>query len=331
MSRLLSNSLAASTQKAYRSGYKAYIDFALKHGMQNQHGVLFPDENSLIYFITYCHTVSKLSYSSIKLYLSGLKHFSIRLCGKNPLCHWDNQPFLKLPLALRGIKKESVTSPIERRPITTPIVKELCQVLDRGLFDPLTDKMLSACITTAFFAFLRCGEICVTVGEFDPNYNLTLQDVQWTGESRDAFYLHLKVSKTDPFRTGTSIYLSSLPHDTNIICPVSRMKAYLSERNNNSPCTFVQPLFVYKREPLTRLRFLPLLRAALTAAGHPGDQYKGHSFRIGAATSCVKAGMEGHIIKTLGRWRSDCYERYIRTPISVWHNAHSRMARATNF
>ena len=42
--------------------------------------------------------------------------------------------------------------------------------------------------------------------------------------------------------------------------------------------------------------------------------YNTHSFRIGAATSAKQAGISDVHIKTLGRWQSDAYQRYIRTP-----------------
>ena len=42
------------------------------------------------------------------------------------------------------------------------------------------------------------------------------------------------------------------------------------------------------------------------------DRYKGHSFRIGGATSLAKRGVPSHIIQIMGRWRSECYKLYIR-------------------
>lgn len=40
--------------------------------------------------------------------------------------------------------------------------------------------------------------------------------------------------------------------------------------------------------------------------------YKGHSFRIGAATRAAKLGFSENCIQKMGRWNSDAIRRYIR-------------------
>ena len=56
------------------------------------------------------------------------------------------------------------------------------------------------------------------------------------------------------------------------------------------------------------------VRQALRQAGISPAGYSGHSFRIGAATAAVQAGLEDSVVKMLGRWESSAYQRYIRTP-----------------
>ena len=64
-----------------------------------------------------------------------------------------------------------------------------------------------------------------------------------------------------------------------------------------------------------------MLKATLKTAGFSSDTYTGHSFRIGAATSSASARIEDHLIKTMGRWASDSYLRYIRTPVAALQSA----------
>ena len=58
------------------------------------------------------------------------------------------------------------------------------------------------------------------------------------------------------------------------------------------------PFFQLKNGgPLTRACFVHKVRAALQAVGLPYDQFAGHSFRIGAATTAAKAGVEDSKIR----------------------------------
>lgn len=40
-------------------------------------------------------------------------------------------------------------------------------------------------------------------------------------------------------------------------------------------------------------------------------QYKGHSFRTGAATHAAQVGFSENAIQNMGRWKSDAVKRYI--------------------
>ena len=88
------------------------------------------------------------------------------------------------------------------------------------------------------------------------------------------------------------------------------MLRYLSLRGFSSG-----PLFCWKDgSPLTRPAFVDKVRSILQEAGVDASHYAGHSFRIGPATTAAANGVSEAIIQMLGRWQSDSYTRYIRTP-----------------
>ena len=64
---------------------------------------------------------------------------------------------------------------------------------------------------------------------------------------------------------------------------------------------------------LSRNYFISKLKTLLSYFGFVHSDYSGHSFRIWAATTCASNGIQDHMIQTLGRWKSNCFMRYIRT------------------
>lgn len=90
------------------------------------------------------------------------------------------------------------------------------------------------------------------------------------------------------------------------LCPVTAVLAYMIQRGSQPG-----PLFCWEDgRYLTREGFVTGVREALSAAGVEVKGYSGHSFRIGAA---AQRGVQDSLIKTLGRWESSAYTRYIRT------------------
>ena len=46
--------------------------------------------------------------------------------------------------------------------------------------------------------------------------------------------------------------------------------------------------------------------------GENPDDFGTHSLRIGGATALFAAGATPTVIRTMGRWSSDCYRLYVR-------------------
>ena len=56
------------------------------------------------------------------------------------------------------------------------------------------------------------------------------------------------------------------------------------------------------------------VREALVSLGLDPQAYAWHSFRIGAATTAARAGLEDSVIQSLGRCSSGAFLRYNQTP-----------------
>jgi len=163
-----------------------------------------------------------------------------------------------------------------------------------------------------FFGFLRCGEVEISSdASYDPQVNLSLEDIRIDSHVRPSFVeINIKASKMDPFQQGVRVYLGATTRD---ICLVTAILHYLALRG-----TGPGPLFKFRDgKGLTWERFISAMKAALSSGGVNTSSYTGHSFRIGAATTAAKVGIQDSLIRMLGRWESSAYLLYIRTPRSA--------------
>ena len=121
--------------------------------------------------------------------------------------------------------------------------------------------------------------------------------------------MRIKGSKTDPFRKGCFIQIGVGRHP---LCAVHALMAYLALRGDAPG-----PLFLFQNvQPLSRNILTDWLRQTMASAKVPGN-FSSHSFRIGAATVAARSGVPDHLIQCVGRWSSNAYQLYIRTPAEV--------------
>ena len=216
---------------------------------------------------------------------------------------------LHLHYVLRGCHR---TCPSSVRPQRLPISPQILRLLHRYWSNQPHDQdtvCLWAACCVGFFGFLRSGEFtCDSWASYHPSM-LSLCDAAINDRSNPTIvHLTLRCSKTDVFGAGVTLHLG---RTGDVICPVSALLSYLANR----PPT-PGPLFLLKSgNPLSRSFLVSSIRNALSTFDIDVSCYNGHSFRIGAATAAAQANIPDSTIKSLGRWRSSVFTRYLQPPV----------------
>ena len=204
---------------------------------------------------------------------------------------------------LKGYGKVS-TRLDTRLPITVSILERMCANCTLVLGSGYIACMFKAMCATAFYAFLRIGEITATRQAPE-----VIQLSQLT-----------KLSTTSGFIASVKLTFHKFKHHYNQspisiiisrqagVCPVETLLRYCSARGS-----VPGPLFQHLNGvPVTRTEFDEWLAGVIKYCGLDSTRYKGHSFRIGAASHAAASGYSDTQIRLLGRWQSDAFKRYIR-------------------
>ena len=288
----LEDSLAESTMSTYRSGVKSFARFCVR---QNRRA-LPASPHTLVAFAV--DLAKSIKVGTIRSYLAGITTMHIHSGYSDPA-----KDFPMLQKALKGIAKQQATlEKATRLPITTGIMRRLHSCVDHASSD---DKLFWAMATTAFCGFLRLGEISVRT-QNDARKVPKVKDLHVMG---DYALLHLPYSKGDPRGNGVQV---PLPKSNGVLCPIKAITAYLESlpaRRANAP------LFQRNGRAVQREWMVSKLRDFLFRLGLHPENYAGHSFRVGAATSAAAAGVPDSLVKVMGRWKSDCFRVYVRTTL----------------
>jgi len=274
--------LAASPHKTYLAAERCYLDFCESFSI----AALPTSESTLCYFVM-CLVQHGLSECTIWTYLSGVRQLQISYGFQEP--YINQMPHLRQ--ILWGIKVERGNeggSQCSRLPITPMILRRMKPhwITDQPSFNSMV----------TFISFCRFGE--TTVGndaKYDPNTHLSYSDVTVDDPTSPSIVsLFIKRSKTDQERVGVKD-----------LCPVSGPSG-LSATAWECPWSFV---LVAGPHTSIQSTFVMATRQALTVANLPAQDFAGHSYRIGAATT---AAINDSTIQTLGRWKSAAYCLYVR-------------------
>ena len=249
---------------------RRYISFCNSRQWQS-----FPaTESTLRYFAVFL--ADQVSYRTVKLYMASIRFF-----------HIDNlpDPFQDAPLLhllLRGIKRSVGLSSKRRLPITMSLLRKLkIELAQAPEIFPRDKLMLWSAFTLAFFAFLRSSEFTSpSTSHFNALSNISGNDISFNSDG--SLSLHLKSSKTDPYRQGCSLLIAPSGRS---VCAVRATKKYMAHHPSNSDGPFYifqSGLYLTRAQVTSTLRLL--LKRLLLKSGQLQQQprlaYLRGSFRL---------------------------------------------------
>ena len=232
------------------------------------------------------------SHKNVLLHLAAVKFFA-QIYGYTS----DFRGPSRLSRLMKGIKRFQGKKHrrAKRVPITPPLLQQLLENLLRSPMKHDDKMMISAAMLVAFFGFLRVSEYTSEyVKSYDPQFTLCWEDVT---VHPFVAYIHLKSSKTDPFREGVTVRVAS---NGTPLCPVAALSRYMNSNSSKSG-----PLFKFSGGRFLTRKGLMRILNLIKPEGI--KNMSTHSFRIGAATTAAAAGYPKWAIQALGRWSSNCY------------------------
>ena len=250
--------------------------------------------------------MSKKSYShsTVRTYISAISYFH-KLHG-----YQDPTAYFVVSKVLEGYRRDTGGRHDTRQPITLDVLRRILPVLDQVCTSNYEARLFRAAFSLAFFGFMRIGEITVSSKMSSRSSVLHRSDVSIrTLDGKQILEVVLRKSKNNQCGPPQIITIPATGNPET--CGLSLMQNFLQVRSDStSGILFCH----FDGSPMTRYQFSRVLVKAATFAGFPGDEFKSHSFRIGAATSAAMAGIPDDQIKIMGRWKSNAYRYYIRVP-----------------
>jgi hypothetical protein len=174
------------------------------------------------------------------------------------------------------------------------------------------DAAVYACLTTTFFTAARLGEFTVkNLTSFSPETHVKVADLRRDVEDRNGHIVttfHIPQTKVVSREKGGETVFWARQEG-----PADPHAALSNHLEVNQPPQLAH-LFAYRHNgahrPLTKTIFLNRLRKALRDAGRPVKH--GHSIRIGATLEYLLRGVPFEAMKSIGRWSSDSFSKYLR-------------------
>ena len=206
------------------------------------------------------------------------------------------------------------SKPDIRLPITRSILHKLVLALSHTITSAYHILLFQTMFLVAFYGFFRVGELTIKTPA-RRHAVLKFQSLCFLKSQSEVQAAKLVISDYKHNTTGRPFPIIIHRDSTVQFCPVEFLLRWCRVRGSNTgPLFCLDDGSAVKSEVFTRQ-----LKGALAFCDLDCSRYKSHSFRIGAASLAAENGMSDAQIRGLGRWKSDAFKLYIRSP-TAWAN-----------
>ena len=293
----LKNSKAYNTLRAYKSDFKDFGAFCVKHGFNS-----LPTEPKIIsLYLTHLSKNSKFSTLRRRLVSISMVH---KLKG-----HYLDTKHPIIIENLMGIKRSKGSFQKGKKPILINHLKSIINVINEQKTKEIKKSRDKAIILLGFGGGFRRTELI----------SINYEDLEFVPEG---LKINLRRSKTDQFGEGM---IKGLPYFSNEnYCPVINLKKWLELSNINSG-----PIFrrftkgsAISNNRLTDQTVVLIIKKYLNLAGIENSNFSGHSLRSGFATVAAESGAdERSIMAMTGHKTTQMVRRYIKEANIFKNNA----------
>lgn len=283
------------------------------------------DEDGLMQFAAW--SALRVCADSIRAYITGIRSLHIEL--QLPLPSSAEMNLLRrclngIDYALRPNKLGEL-----RMPITFAVLLAMHDLFDTWTWSDVYDLpespiMLAAVFDLAFFTAARPSEIAVRHTSVGWSVPLAFRNLGfWAPSTKsgtiDGAMLCLDKMKNDQTGADSTMVFGRSGHAR--VCAVSSLLRWLRAREAAGEVLSDSSLLFPVRDkksgalvPLNYAAFAGSIKRTLDLAGYPQPlKHCGFSFRVGAATTMAENDVSPALIMAVGRWRSDCWKRYVRS------------------
>ncbi len=294
----LKNSKAVNTIRAYKSDFKDFGAFCVKHSFK-----ALPTEPKIVaLYLTY------LSGKDAKMSTLRRRLVSISIMHKLKGHYLDT----KHPVIienLMGIKRRKGSIQKGKKPILINHLKAIINVINKEKIEEIKKARDKAIILVGFGGGFRRTELI----------SIDCEDLEFVAEG---VKITIKKSKTDQFGEGM---IKGLPYFANeTYCPVAHLKKWIKISNiKDGPIfrRFAKGCSLTSNR-LTDQSVVLLIKSYLELAGIENKNYSGHSLRSGFATVSAESGAdERSIMAMTGHKTTQMVRRYIREANIFKNNA----------